>query len=114
MRRESDKPLAWLAGEVKTPPFSREGRIAAGLLLRRLQRGESIGLPHARPMPEIGAGGLELRIRDRGQSWRIMLRVDTDAIVIAEVFQKRTRTTPNRILRVCQERLRRYDQTLED
>jgi len=31
-----DKPLVWLYGEVKTPPFSRAARIEAGFLLRRL------------------------------------------------------------------------------
>ncbi len=33
---ENDKPLIWLHGEIKTPPFSQEGRIEAGVLLRRL------------------------------------------------------------------------------
>ena len=50
-----DKLLRWLHGEVKTPPFSRAARLEAGFLLRRLQQGESIALPHSRPMPSIGA-----------------------------------------------------------
>jgi hypothetical protein len=33
---EADKPLVWLHGEVKTPPFSKEARVEAGVLLRRL------------------------------------------------------------------------------
>lgn len=49
-----DKPLVWLHGEVKSPPLSKEGRIEAGFLLRRLQRGESLGMPHSRPMPSMG------------------------------------------------------------
>jgi len=32
----SDKPLVWLHGEIKTPPFSRAARIEAGYLLRLL------------------------------------------------------------------------------
>jgi hypothetical protein len=32
----TDKPLVWLHGEVKTPPFSQEARLEAGYLLRRL------------------------------------------------------------------------------
>ena len=51
-----DKPLAWLHGEIKTPPFSREARIEAGVLLRRIQQGEALGLPHSRPMFSIGRG----------------------------------------------------------
>ena len=38
-----DKPLVWLRGEVKTPPFGFGARIEAGVLLRRLQRGENFG-----------------------------------------------------------------------
>jgi len=37
-----DKPLAWLRGEVKSPPFSQKARLEAGLLLRLLQRGEPL------------------------------------------------------------------------
>ena len=62
---EADKPLVWLHGEVKTPPFSPEGRIDAGMLLRRLQRDEKLSLPHSRPMPVIGARCHELRIPAR-------------------------------------------------
>ena len=42
---EHDKPLVWLHGEVKTPPFSQEARIETGVFLRRLQQGENFGLP---------------------------------------------------------------------
>jgi len=59
-----DKPLVWLEGEIKTPPFTATAQIEAGTLLRRLQRGEYIGIPHSRPMPSIGPSCHELRIRD--------------------------------------------------
>ena len=36
----TDKPLVWLRGEIKSPPFSADARLEAGVLLRRLQRGE--------------------------------------------------------------------------
>jgi hypothetical protein len=42
------KPLVWLGGEIKTPPLSPEARIEAGTLLRRLQNGERLSLPHSR------------------------------------------------------------------
>ena len=104
-----DKPLVWLRGEVKTPPFSQAGRLEAGFLLRRLQRGERLGMPHSRPMPDVGTGCHELRVRDASHSWRIVYRVDPDAIVIAEVFQKRTQRTPREVLEACRRRLRAYD-----
>jgi hypothetical protein len=50
----SGKVVVWLRGDVKTPPFSREARIEAGCLLRRLQDGESLTMPHSKPMKEIG------------------------------------------------------------
>jgi phage-related protein len=108
--RARDKPLVWLRGEVKTPPFSREGRLEAGFLLRRLQRGESLAMPHSRPMPGIGPGCHEMRVRDAGHSWRLVYRVDRDAIVIAEVFDKKTRQTPREVLEACRRRLRAYDE----
>ena len=105
----NDKPLVWLHGEVKTPPFTTEARLEAGLLLRRLQKGEKIALPHSRPMPSIGARCHELRINDEDIIWRIMYRIDTDAIVILEVFKKKSAKTPKRVLDVCKLRLKVYD-----
>lgn len=104
-----DKPLVWMHGEVKTPPFSKLARLEAGFLLRRLQKGENIGLPHSRPMPSVGKRCHELRIPDEGVSWRVMYRIDSDAIVIAEVFSKKTGKTPKRIIDLCKARLRDYD-----
>jgi phage-related protein len=105
----NDKPLVWLHGEVKTPPFTKEARLEAGLLLRRLQKGEKIALPHSRPMPSIGARCHELRINDEDSIWRIMYRIDTDAIIILEVFKKKSAKTPKRVLDVCKLRLKVYN-----
>lgn len=81
-----NKPLVWLHGEVKTPPFTMGARLEAGVLLRRLQSGENIGLPDSRPMPGIGRRCHELRINDETVTWRVVYRIDPDAIVILEVF----------------------------
>jgi phage-related protein len=106
-----DRPLVWLHGEIKTPPFSSAARLEAGLLLRRLQRGENLGLPQSRPMPSIAAHCHELRVRDRDKNWRIIYRIDADAIIIIEVFNKTTRTTPAEVIKNCQRRLRMYDES---
>ena len=105
----NDKPLVWLHGEVKTPPFTKEARLEAGLLLRRLQKGKKIALPHSRPMQSIGARCHELRINDEDSIWRIMYRIDTDAIIILEVFKKKSTKTPKRVLDVCKLRLKVYN-----
>jgi len=106
------KPLVWLQGEIKTPPFSREARLEAGYLLRRLQEGERLKKPHSDTMPEIGKRCHELRVKDASGEFRIVYRVDSDAIVILDVFKKTTRTTPHRVLETCRERLKRYDQVV--
>ena len=105
----ADRPLVWLHGEIKTPPFGRSARLEAGLALRRLQRGELLAMPHSRPMPRVGGDCHELRVRDVGHHWRVIYRIDDDAIVIAAVFAKKTARTPQEIVEVCRERLRRYD-----
>ena len=104
-----DKPLVWMHGEVKTPPFSKLARLQAEFLLRLLQRGEKIALPHSRPMPSIGRRCHELRVSDEKVSWRIVYRIDEDAIVILEVFSKKTGKTPKSIIDICKTRLREYD-----
>jgi phage-related protein len=104
-----DKPLAWLHGEVKTPPFSKPARIEVGYLLRQLQQGHRISMPHSRAMPDIGPRCHELRIDDEKETWRIVYRIDDDAIIILDVFSKKTARTPKRIIDVCQKRLRYYD-----
>ncbi len=77
--------------------------------MRRLQHGESLGLPASRPLPSIGVGCHELRIRDEGKNWRIIYRIDSDALVIVEVFHKTTRELPKIVIENCQKRLREYD-----
>ncbi len=104
-----DKPQVWLHGEIKTPPFSIEARMEAGFFLRQLQAGEKLGLPHSRPMPVIGRRCHELRIVDEDATWRIVYRTDDDAIVIAEVFAKKTRTTSKGVIDICKRRLKEYD-----
>jgi phage-related protein len=103
------KPLVWFHGEVKTPPFSTAARQEAGMLLRLLQEGETLGMPHAEPLPIVGPRCGALRVRDENLNWRIMYRIDTDAIVIVEVYHKKTRTIPDEIISRCQQRLAHYD-----
>ena len=104
----SEKPLVWLKGEVKTPPFSAGTRLEAGLLLRRLQRGEKLSLPFSRPMPSVGAGCHELRIVDQNVTWRIIYAIDADAIVVLDVFAKKSNKTPKEVVSSCRRRLRAF------
>ena len=102
------KPLVWLGGEIKTPPLSSEARIEAGTLLRKLQNGEKLSLPHSRSMPQIAEGCHELRVNDQTQTWRIVYAIEPDAIVILEVFSKKTATTPRSVIAACRRRISLY------
>jgi phage-related protein len=107
--KRKEKPLIWLNGEIKTPPLSSAARIEAGYLLRKLQMGELLSLPHSRPMPSIGPRCHELRIDDQKKTWRVVHRIDNDAIVILEVFEKKTQETPREVIENCKRRIRLYD-----
>ncbi|MFV1998164.1 MAG: type II toxin-antitoxin system RelE/ParE family toxin [Acidiferrobacterales bacterium] len=77
--------------------------------MRQLQQGAKLAMPQSRPMPIIGRRCHELRINDENSTWRIAYRTDTDAIVIPEVFEKKTIATPKHIIDTCKDRIRRYD-----
>ncbi len=105
----NDKPLVWLHGEIRTPPLSKQAGVEAGFLLRLLQKSELLSLPHSRPMPAIGPRCHELRVNDKGQTWRIIYRTDSDAVVILDVFAKKTAKTPQGVIDACRRRLQEYD-----
>jgi len=105
------KPLRWLHGEVKTPPVSITARREIGGLLRDLQEGEHLSMPHSRPMPDIGGRCHELRVNDDSKAWRLIYRTDPDAVVILDVFEKKTKKTPRQIIENCKRRLKLYEAT---
>lgn len=104
----NDKPLVWMHGEITTPPFSENARIEAGYLLRQLRKGTSLSLPQSRPMPSMGTSCHELRINDENLIWRIIYKIYTDAILILEIFEKKTNKTPKSIIDICKQRIKRY------
>ena len=59
-------------------------------------------------MPTIGGGCHELRIVDQDATWRIVYYVDRDAVVILDVFSKKTKETPKNVIETCKGRLRAY------
>jgi len=104
-----DKLLAWMHGEIRSPRFSLAARVEAGFLLQSLQRGEKLSMPHSRPMLSIGPRCHALRIVDERVDWRIVYRVNHDAIVIVEVFEKKSRKTPQSVIDTCWRRHGDYD-----
>ncbi len=100
--------------EITTPPFSANARIEAGYLLRQVQKGIKLSLPQSRPMSSIGTRCHELRINDENLTWRIIYRICTDAILILEVFEKKTNKTPKSIIDICKQRIRRYEANVKE
>jgi len=65
-------------------------------------------------MPSIGRRCHELRINDENATWRILYRRDSDAILILEVFSKKTTTTPKAMIESAQMRLKQYEALLQE
>ena len=107
------KALIFLSGEIKTPPFTPQARQEAGDLLRQVQEGIKLSLPFSRPLPSVGRNCHELRVRDRDVTWRVIYRVDPDAILIAEVFAKKTQQLPQQVINTCKQRFAAYDRATE-
>ena len=105
----NEKPLRWLHGEIKTPPISINARRELGMLLRELQDGANLGMPQSRPMPSIGRRCHELRVNDANKVWRLVYCIRTDAIIILDVFEKKTRVTPADVVDNCIRRLKHYE-----
>jgi phage-related protein len=48
-------------------------------------------------------------VREKSHNWRIFYRVDSDAIVILDVHDKKTPRTPTYVIENCKACTRRYD-----
>lgn len=105
------KPLYWIRGEIKTPPLSMEVRRELGFLLRELQEGVLLEMPHSRTMPGIGRGCHELRASGRCGEWRLIYQIRREAILVLDLFQKKTRETPCEVIQKCRIRIQNYETT---
>lgn len=65
-------------------------------------------------MPSIGRGCHELRIVDQNVVWRLIYHLAADAVVILEVFNKKTRATPRTVITESKRRLARYYAALRE
>ena len=65
-------------------------------------------------MPIIGADCHEVRVRDEDVTWRIVYALTTDAVVILEVFAKKTTTTPKAVIDNSKRRLKKYLREAEE
>jgi len=107
--KHEGKALVILSGEIKTPPLSLKARREIGFLVRKLQQGMTLEMPNSRPMPSIGRRCHELRVNDENQTWRVIYRTDSDAVLVAALFSKKTSKTPKQIVDQAKRLLTQYD-----
>ena len=74
--------------------------------LARLDAGLKLSMPLSRPMPTIGAGAHELRLRDRSGQYRVIYAVlERQRIYVVHAFKKATARTLKRHIELAQRRL---------
>ena len=105
----TNKKVIFIRDRMKTPPFSPIARGEAGRLLRRLQGGIFLSMPHSRPLPVVGERCHELRVRDETQNWRIIYRIDLKVIIVAVIFAKQGIPQQQRFFKVARQRFAKYD-----
>jgi phage-related protein len=66
-------------------------------------------MPQAEPLPTVGPRCGALRVRDGEHNWRIMYRVDRDAVLVLDVDAKKTPRIPQEVIQRSKRRLRNYD-----
>ena len=91
--------------EVEALPEEIRGDLADALA--RLDAGLALSMPLSRPMPGIGPGVHELRLKDRSGAYRVVYAVvQRDAVHVLHAFKKTTRATPARNLELARKRLK--------
>ena len=86
------------------PEEVREDLIDA---LARLEKGHILSMPLSRPMPSIGKGVHELRLRDRSGIYRVIyVLVGAGAIYLIHAFVKKDKKTPMPNIDLAKKRLK--------
>ncbi len=100
------KPLSWIGSSKEDLlKFPASVRREAGFQLDKVQHGENPD--DWKPMPTIGTGVKEIRLRDANGAFRIIYIAQVgDAVSVLHCFQKKTTKTGITDLRLAQQRLK--------
>lgn len=83
--------------------FPEDARHDAGFQLEKVQRGEQ--LDDFKPMPSIGRGVEEIRVREDSGIYRIIYTARfADAVYVLHAFQKKTQATAKHDLELARKR----------
>lgn len=102
----STKPVRFLGDSLKRLRAFPEGvRHDVGYQIWRVQLGESAD--DFKPMPTIGPGVEEIRVRDATGAYRVIYTARlADAVYVLHVFQKKTRSTARADIELAARRFR--------
>jgi phage-related protein len=98
------KPVRFLGDSLeRLREFPEDARHDAGFQLEQVQRGDP---PHDfKPMPSIGKGVEEIRVREDSGIYRILYTARlADAVYVLHAFQKKTQATSRRDIEMARER----------
>ncbi len=98
------KPLRFVGDSLKClREFPEDSRHDAGFQLDKVQRGEQP--TDFKPMPTIGKGVEELRVRDESGAYRVIYTARLpDAIYVLHAFQKKAQATAKRDVELAKSR----------
>ena len=100
----AEKPLRWVGSSLdELRAFPAEARREAGHQLHRVQLGLMPG--DWRPMPDVGHGVNEVRVRTTGAYRVFYIAKFEEAVYVLHVFEKRTQKTAERDIDVGRQRL---------
>ena len=91
--------------EIAVLPDEVRGDLADALA--KLDAGLTLAMPLSWPMPSIGHGVHELRLKDRSGQYRVIYALVVRGNVhVLHAFKKTSRATPRRNLELAQKRLK--------
>lgn len=101
----TDKPIAWLGSSLSDlRAFPIAARRKAGYALRNVQEGRDP--PDWKPMPSVGVGVNEIRVRTGGEFRVLYVFKYAAAVYVLRAFEKKTRKTPQADLEIARKRLK--------
>jgi phage-related protein len=98
------KPIEFLGDSLRSlREFPDDAKRDAGYQLDRVQHG--LQPDDFKPMPTIGKGVEEIRVRDDTGAYRVIYTARlTDAVYVLHVFQKKTQATSKRDIELAKQR----------
>jgi phage-related protein len=92
---------------IELQDFPEEVRRDLGKAIFDLQRGAKLAMPLSRPMPSVGAGVEELRVKDRNGAYRVFYYTKLENVILVfHAFVKKSQKTPQAEIELGKKRLK--------